>query len=377
MTSPRQHSTPSGSGAGGEQSLERWLAPLRDLPEPTRNNHTAEAVQTRRAVQIQRLATLIGQVPQEQAKLRRRSQWRWGMFASAALAAAASTTFFLLNSPVNSRGAVAVQHAEPSNVTLRHLSGQVVSTQQGRAKVLTQGAVLAAGDELSTTAEAYASLDVGPVRIDLTSATTVELVRAGQSDQAYRLRAGRVDISVPHLPGESRRVEVITPDSVVKVKGTVFSVEVDNSGNTSVTRVEVTRGSVGVESSGKVHVMNAGDSWASVTAAVDNHEAGESGEAGDSHGADDSRERQSPNSNVETRAETLGGGSTVRPSPERSSLKDQNQLFSRALHAQRRGNHRLAVQLYSSLLKRYPDSPLAPTARTELEQAQTHLNNAQ
>lgn len=358
MTSPRRHPTKPDATKASAQSLERWLAPLREVPEPPRVGGS-DTAQLRRASHIQKLGALINQVPAEQAKARRSMQWRWGSLAAAALAVAASTTLFLLNSPVDTHTASSSQAAAQSPAVLRHMFGQVVSSQQGRSKILTQGATLAAGDELSTTAEAFASLDIEAVRVDLTSATTVELMRTAQRDQAYKLRAGRVDVSVPHVPGESRRVEVVTPDTVVKVRGTVFSVEVNTNDGISTTRVEVTRGSVGVEHSGKLQIVNAGESWAS----------GASTGANPAHAL--SQEDNAPTS---TQEELVESNSVGRPAAERSSLKDQNQLFSRALQAQRRGNHRLAVQLYSSLLKRYPDSPLAPTARTELEQARELLN---
>jgi TolA-binding protein len=359
MTSPRHQSSKLDSAKSMEQSLERWLAPLRDVPAPPRASGGPEAALARRTNHIQKLGALISQVPTEQAKVRRNLHWRLGSMAAAALAIAASTTFFLLNSPAETHTASQARPAEQSPVVLRHLFGQVVSSQQGRSKVLAEGATLAAGDQLSTTAEAFASLDIEAVRVDLTSATTVELVRTGQRDQAYRLRVGRVDVSVPHVPGESRRVEVITPDSIVKVRGTVFSVEVNEINGTSVTRVGVTRGSVGIENSGRVHIVNAGEQWSSPHQSTDNP-----------------TEALQPQNNPEDSddSDLLQANAAARPTAERSSLKDQNQLFSRALQAQRRGNHRLAVQLYSSLLKRYPDSPLAPTAKTELEQARAELD---
>lgn len=356
MTSPRRYPSKPDVAKASDYSLERWLAPLRDLPEPPRAN--TETAQARRASQIQKLAVLINQAPVEQVKARRHLQWRWGV-AAAAMAVAASTTFFLFNEAAEP--SEVVQNADARNVVLRHLFGQVVSSQQGRSKVLTQGAELSAGDELSTTAEAFASLDIGAVRVDLTSATTLALMRTSERDQAYKLRAGRVDVSVPHVPGEARRVEVVTSDSVVKVRGTVFSVEVTNVSGTSVTRVEVTRGSVGVENAGKTHVVNAGDRWVSPPTK-------------DIATTESTSLPEQTSAELEAHPDVSEATTPPRPSVERSSLKDQNQLFSRALQAQRRGNHKLAVQLYSALLRRYPDSPLASTARTELEQAQQQLD---
>lgn len=377
MTSPRNTNTPL------DPALARWLEPLRELnlgsdatgtgsaattqdlrsspdlrstgerPNSDRPS-TDNAYQLRRADQIQKLGALIRSVPSVQAKTRRRSQWAWGFAAAAALMVAAGGTLFLQAQPT----AVATAEISPnSTASLRQLWGQVVARHHGgRTEVLGAGASVSVGDELSTTAEGYASLDVGRVRVDLSNATTMELTRIETRNQAYGLRAGRVDVSVPHVPSEKQNVEVITPNAVVRVRGTVFSVEVDNHSGAPVTRVQVTRGSVGVEHNGIQQVVDAGQSWSSASAAVA-----------------DVNEPEPEDKVASPSGETSSPAANRGQSVERSSLREQNQLFSRALQAQRRGNHRLAAQLFSTLVKKYPDSPLGPSAQTELGHAKAEL----
>ncbi len=349
MTSPRETNTPLDPG------LARWLEPLREL-NPAVSEGADDAQQLRRAEHIQKLSALIRNVPATQQRTKRRTQWAWGFAAAAAMAVAAGATLF-----VQTQQPVVATHQvnNNDNANLRQLWGQVVARRHGgKTEVLAAGSGIGAGDELSTTAEGYASLDVGRVRVDLSSATTVELMRTETRNQAYRLRAGRVDLSVPHVPAEKQNLEVVTPNATVRVRGTVFSVEVDNQSGTPVTRVQVTRGSVGVEHNGSQQIVEAGQTWSSVNAAVDDVVAAE----------------------PEEKAEPLANGATVgqrNQSPERSSLREQNQLYSRALQAQRRGNHRLAVQLFSTLIRKYPDSPLGPSAESELSQSRAELQNQQ
>lgn len=369
MTSPRQTNIPQ------DPALARWLEPLRDVTptaaelgsasqghaqDSRSNSGDTSAYQFRRADHIQHLSSLIRAVPTAQAQARRKSQWLWGIAAAAALTLAAGGTLFVQAQQPNVASASPTGPA--STGSLRQLWGQVVAQRHGgQTEVLGSGAEVGAGDELSTTAEAYASVDVGRVRVDLSSATTVELIRTDVRNQAYRLRAGRVDVSVPHVLEEKHNIEVVTPNAVVRVRGTVFSVEVDSHSGAPVTRVQVTRGSVGVEHDGVQQFVNAGQSWSSAGATV--------GDAVEPEPEATKSTTGDPSADVPGTPTRVGAG-------ERSSLRDQNQLFARALQAQRRGNHRLAAQLFGVLLKKYPDSPLAPSAQAELSNAQSELQRS-
>lgn len=347
MSSPIQNK----SASQVEQKLERWLAPVRDNEvwlEDAMGDSQA-TTQTRRAAHIDKLGELIRQVPSEKAKLRRRSQWIWGVSAAAALLVAVMGSMLAQSQALSPSQTVATG----DDAHLRQFFGQVVARREaGATEVLKPGAALFRGDELSTTAEAYASLDIGRTRIDMASATTVELVRTEVRDQAYKLRAGRVDVSVPKAPGEHRSLVVMTPDATVRVRGTVFSVEVEGERGASLTRVQVTRGSVSVEHEGKSRTLHAGDRWNSQLSPLPPLPPEPSALR------NEAAPKQTPSTSTSTST---------------SSLADQNQLFAKALSAQRRGNHALAAHLYSRLLKRYPDSPLGQTARSELTEIKRQL----
>jgi len=345
VTSPRETNTPL------DPRLARWLEPLRELTPPEVGSD--EGQQLRRAEHIQRLNAMIRSVPATQARVRRRSQWWWGAAAAAAMLVAAGGTLLVQTR----RPAVAVHEVNaPGNANVRQLWGQVVARRHGgKTEVLGVGSGVGTGDELSTTAEGYASLDVGRVRVDLSSATTMELLRAETRDQSYRLRAGRVDVSVPHVPSEKHNLEVVTPNATVRVRGTVFSVEVDNGFDAPVTRVQVTRGSVGVEHNGTTQVVDAGHTWSSANSTVSDVDVAE---------PDDKQDLLTNEGRV---------AASPRQTVERSSLREQNQLYSRALQAQRRGHHRLAIQLFGALIRKYPDSPLGPSAQSELEKSRAAL----
>lgn len=329
-----------------EPRLDRWLAPVRDsesLLDQASHEATAKT-QERRAAHIDKLSTLIRSVPAERVRMRRRSQWLWSLSAAAALVVAVVGSM-LTQSPTFSESPAVVASSEAQ---LRQFFGQVVARREaGTTEILKPGSALYGGDEVSTTAEAYASLDVGRARIDMASATTVQLLRTGRNDQAYELRAGRIDVSIPKVPGEYQRLAVVTPDTTVRVLGTVFSVEVGNVSGESVTRVQVTRGSVAVEHGGSSYILEAGERWTSEPPVL----------------AVDSPDEEEP---VQRVVEAPVRGAT-------SNLAEQNQLFARALGAQRSGNAKLAAQLYNRFLKRYPDSPLGPTARAELAEVKRQL----
>jgi TolA-binding protein len=50
-----------------------------------------------------------------------------------------------------------------------------------------------------------------------------------------------------------------------------------------------------------------------------------------------------------------------------STLAIENQLYLDAMRAVRSGNDALAAERLGELIERYPNSPLAPNARLELE----------
>ena len=87
---------------------------------------------------------------------------------------------------------------------------------------------------------------------------------AGAAGEAVNIAMGRVTVRVPKL-GPSRSFSVRTPDAVVVVHGTVFSVERqrDVVSGLSATKVAVEQGSVAVRRGGIEVLLQGGDRWSS------------------------------------------------------------------------------------------------------------------
>jgi hypothetical protein len=280
---------------------------------------------------------------------------------------------------------------------LRQVVGKVIATQPGgENRVVGPDTPVVAGDELSTAAEAFASLEAGKARVDLSAATTVRLTQLDATTQTFFLQAGRVDISV-RVPGEQRLVQVTTADAKVTVHGTVFSVETKMDELGPVTTVGVTRGLVAVERVAGARVgeetsvmLHPGESWNSragrltsalgaVKATDADHGTGAKRATSAARMARGSRSAVLK-SNTEVRA--LHEVDTSTPSTEseansakkpNSELGEANRLFELAMRARDRGDERGAIQNLRQLLSAYPDSPLKGTAQTELTQATRRL----
>lgn len=281
---------------------------------------------------------------------------------------------------------------------LRQVVGKVIATQPGgENRVVGPDTPVVAGDELSTAAEAFASLEAGKARVDLSAATTLRLTQLDATTQTFFLQAGRVDISVPRVPGEQRLVQVTTADAKVTVHGTVFSVETKMDELGPVTTVGVTRGLVAVERVAGSRVgeetsvmLHPGESWNSragrltsvlgaVKAVEADHGTGAKRAASGARVARGTR-GAALKSNTEVRA--LHEVDTASPPSESeassakkpsSDLGEANRLFELAMRARDRGDERGAIQNLRQLLSAYPESPLRGTAQTELTQATRRL----
>jgi hypothetical protein len=230
--------------------------------------------------------------------------------------------------------------------------------RQGTTSALGPGASLQPGDALRTGAggEIAVSLSTG-TRLGLGGGGTLEVAALGPV-QRFALRAGRLRATVAKL-GDGQRFVVATADAEVEVRGTSFEVTVvapsPSCGDGSTTRVRVFEGVVAVRSSGREARVRAGQVWpprcspepvASGTTAVRPAPAAPRKLAA-------ARSRRSP---APPRAPALGPAST---------LAEQNELYSRAIEARRRGDEGEALEQLGQLLTRYPTSPLVESARNE------------
>jgi hypothetical protein len=172
------------------------------------------------------------------------------------------------------------------------------------------------------------------------------------------LELGLVRVEVPKLP-DGRTFSVRTPDSVVTVHGTAFSVEVIKSGPSTVpvTRVRVTHGIVGVLHAGREALLYAGADWMSSaeTAPVVSTPA------------------SSPLLKHRTDRTPAGAGraaSPADPAAERAAsneteLANQNRLFAEAMDAREQGDPARAARLFEDFVRRYPVCPLTQDAYVE------------
>jgi hypothetical protein len=331
------------------QQLEQWLAKARavDVDELQRQ-HAAEQ-QFARAGQVRNLANTIRSAP-----AKRRSEERARVFAFAVAASVLLVGGFAGWSVSNS-SEQAAQIAFADDANLRQVFGKVIATHtNGVAEIVSDSTRVRRGDEISTTAEASASVESGKARLDLSSATTVQLEELGQEAQTFRLKAGRVDVSVAKVPGKRRLVKVTTADSVVTVHGTVFSVEVENGDDGPTTKVAVTRGLVQVQKFGQAFMLHAGMSWDSSTVEPPEQAKVE---------PDEQVEEKEPEAKA---IRNPASGAT-------SSLRQQNRLFSVGLKARDRGDDKAALARFRQLLSKYPDSPLRATVQAEVNAAKKRL----
>lgn len=189
-------------------------------------------------------------------------------------------------------------------------------------------------------------IDVGPG-----SRVVVGAVDRRTGATKIQLSRGLVNCSVDPA-GKGPKLAVVTPDAVVEVKGTIFSVEVADDGGSSRSCVRVQRGLVSVTRGGRVEQVGAGQSSGCDEAKAASLEA-----------------QVEPVKPVDAQ---LAEGPfptsrkpAVRAFAEESSLPAlavQNSLFARALAAERQGDLVEAESQLSALLQRFPNSPLLADA---------------
>jgi hypothetical protein len=200
-------------------------------------------------------------------------------------------------------------------------------------------------------------IDVGPG-----SRVVVGAVDAKTGAAKIQLSRGYVSCSVDPA-GEGAKLAVVTPDAVVDVKGTIFSVEVLGDGSSTRSCVRVQRGLVSVTRKGTVEQVGAGQASGCEVPAPSSEEAVTTDPPG-------VKEKPQPSSlKPKIQSATLESGLP--------SLAVQNSLFARALAAERQGNLREAEHQLTELLGRFPDSPLladAEAARARIRKRRAELS---
>jgi ferric-dicitrate binding protein FerR (iron transport regulator) len=166
-------------------------------------------------------------------------------------------------------------------------------------------------------------------------------------EERVRLRTGGVALRVPKL-GARGKVSVETPDALVEVHGTQFSVRVvERAARAPYTEVQVREGRVLVRSGDQSRFLIAGDRWSSRR---------------------DDEDPEAPVAAEPPHAEPTLATPRARARRGRtppSELAAQNRLLEAAELAQKSGLPLLAVERLDALISRYPDAELAHNARVE------------
>jgi FecR protein len=180
------------------------------------------------------------------------------------------------------------------------------------------------------------------------------------------LELGLIHVQVPKLP-HGHFFAVRTPNALVSVHGTAFSVEVTKTkpSDSPRTKVVVTEGVVTVLRGDREVLLDAGTEWTSSVASPPASVPTAS--------SADLVKRPSVSANprpvaraepefkpAQATADAAGGPAIAKAST--TDLANQNRLFSDAMSARDQGDRMRAASLLAEFIRRYPDSPLTQDA---------------
>ena len=227
--------------------LQGKLSPARAM---LLEDHTHECIPCRRALKAERsgvaapAATRAVRRPARTSTWTVSPAWRWSIAASAAICAVlAGAAMFKKFTPGGSALAATVQSAD----------GAVYRVTDAEGRALAVGAEIKAGERVRTAKDSAAVLR-------LADGSTVEIrerseFSVGHSGKDTTLKLERGDMIVEAAQRSGGHLYVQTPDSLVAVTGTIFSVGSGTKGS----RVSVVEGEVHVNHSGQKNVLRPGD----------------------------------------------------------------------------------------------------------------------
>lgn len=207
--------------------------------------------------------------------------------------------------------------------------------------------------------------------VSLLANTRLSAISSEPKHELLRLAAGSVNVRVPKL-GTGATFAVQTPDSLVTVHGTVFSVTVLSFGPSSQTCVAVSEGLVAVERGGKRTLVGAGEQLNCHRAlSLPQAPALEPTAVRGPPAASTAQESGQP------RERHVAKQAAAPPLPSNNSsdesLAAQNRLLATALQAERAGQFAEARNQLQRLLARYPSSPLRADAERSLSRVSRKL----
>jgi TolA-binding protein len=319
--------------------LEREPMPLRDpADEAQRRNRIAEVVNTR----VRALAEENGRSFRTRAVL---------------LACAAAVVAFVSGAFWFGDGTQARSGVVESPVAALRVDGPVSIVHDGQSHAVDDTTLprLTSADTLRTEtgASAHAVLASGAVvTVQASSSVRFQAHRKGtDGTEDLALEKGTILLKVPKL-GSHRHLSIHTPDAVVTVRGTEFSVTVRERDGHAITDVKVVEGSVWVESKGREVTLEKGSDWSSEAEPSASRAENESPVAPEPPG-------------ISVPATPVAHGSNANRDEPTSTLGAENDQYQRGVSAARLGDDRKAVGAFDTFLQRYPSSPLAQSAEVE------------
>jgi hypothetical protein len=332
--------------------LARWS----HLPVPA--DSPAQSTATRARVVDVVVRTMLSS--KSRTSVRRRWAMRMGLGAAAAAVLIAAVALGRSRWP--SPSFLARLHAKPaaSVVLGREFAAPAESSS---AAGVSSSSQIATDHVTSSRLQLVSGVEVvvGPeTRLALPSEKDTQLLR-----EELVLESGILQVRVPKLP-KGALFSIRTPNAVVSVHGTAFSVEVTKSGASEVpqTRVIVTEGVVSVQHAGHELLLDAGSEWTSAVAnpPVATHDVPSASKPGPFKPAspthEDRRAASPERPSPEHKAGNVRGASGVDP----TELANQNRLFAEAMSARDRGDGAHAVALLEDFVRKYPVCPLTEDA---------------
>lgn len=327
-----------------EEVAERLLQRSGRVPE---SDAAVESHPARSA----RMARVIQASLRHETRIRR---FRRRALLAASGVAVAALLVLVVNFGLASRGG-----GQPPGPSLVATKGDVklLSKVTGGAELGRGGMQLSDDVELLTGDRASAELELASgARVSVGETTALQLPSNERAPLSERvaLRSGRVELRVPKLaPGHV--LSVVTPNATVTVRGTRFSVNVDTSGSTPLTHVEVVNGRVEVTGEGQHLFLARGQQWSSraeehVPAAAT---------------MQDAPVAEPAPLEAKTASDSANATKTELEREAQSSLALQNRLLEQALSKARSGRFADALAALERLLRDHPRSPLIQSVRVE------------
>ncbi len=335
----------------------------------------AQAAAAREGKAIERLRDALRQVKESEAR-NRRSSTKWLVLSAAAIAAVSAAALrHEGRSPTTSRdGALA---GETALGFVRIRAGTVRTVHEGRSRLAsaieTPELPLASMDEIATLWDGEAGVGlVNGTTIGLRADTRIRV--AGTQGDEVGLDLGTIRVDVPKLaPGHTFRVR--TPNAVVTVHGTAFSVAVSGDDGSMKTKVAVTEGVVSVRCNDREDLLYAGSESLCPFSAPER--------SADTVGPPARPMPHTPESIVTSHGAARAERGTLSSpaSAERvSDLAEQNRLLAAAMECRKQGDDSGAVRMLDEFSSKFPASLMLEVARVErfraLERAGRHAEAA-